>query len=74
MNPEEAIEAHKDLGFPTLSVGIHWGTFMTSNEPYLSPSQRLSHLWSKEEEKEEGNSSNSRFITTSFGQTLFLRN
>lgn len=74
MNPEEAIEAHKDLGFPTLSVGIHWGTFMTSNEPYLSPSQRLSHLWSKEEKAEGNSSSNSRFITTSFGQTLFLRN
>ncbi|KAI7892425.1 beta-lactamase superfamily domain-containing protein [Mucor mucedo] len=60
MTPSESVQAHADLGNPTLSVGIHWGTFMTSSEPYLSPSQQLNE------------ESTSRFITSSFGETLLI--
>ncbi|KAI8369199.1 beta-lactamase superfamily domain-containing protein [Choanephora cucurbitarum] len=63
MNPQEAFQAHQDLGCPQLSVGIHWGTFMKSNEPYLSPSQQLSELTK---------SKHQQFITTAFGETLFM--
>ncbi|KAI8641926.1 beta-lactamase superfamily domain-containing protein [Parasitella parasitica] len=65
MNPKEAIQAHFDLGSPRISIGIHWGTFMKSNEPYLSPTQQLSELYSKIED------GSSRFITTSFGETIY---
>ncbi|CAO0795099.1 unnamed protein product [Mucor circinelloides] len=66
MTPKEAIQAHFDLGSPRISIGIHWGTFMKSNEPYLSPIQQLFDLYGKIEENES-----SRFITTSFGETVF---
>ncbi|KAL7319085.1 hypothetical protein PS15m_002256 [Mucor circinelloides] len=66
MTPKEAIQAHIDLGSPRISIGIHWGTFMKSNEPYLSPIQQLFDLYGKIEENES-----SRFITTSFGETVF---
>ncbi|CEP11692.1 hypothetical protein [Parasitella parasitica] len=65
MNPKEAIQAHFDLGLPRISIGIHWGTFMKSNEPYLSPTQQLHELYSKIED------GSSRFITTSFGETVY---
>ncbi|KAL9550200.1 hypothetical protein MBANPS3_004829 [Mucor bainieri] len=66
MTPKEAIQAHVDLGSPRTSIGIHWGTFMKSNEPYLSPIQQLFDLYGKIEENDS-----SRFITTSFGETIF---
>ncbi|KAI7900696.1 beta-lactamase superfamily domain-containing protein [Cokeromyces recurvatus] len=70
MSPKEAIKAHSDLDFPRISIGIHWGTFMTSNEPYLSPIQQLAKLYNKEtlgNDREE-----SQFITTAFGETKWL--
>lgn len=45
MGPEDAIKAHFDLGCPRLSVGIHWGTFMMSDEHYLAPRQVLDNVW-----------------------------
>jgi N-acyl-phosphatidylethanolamine-hydrolysing phospholipase D len=74
MNPNEAVKAHLDLGSPTLSIGIHWGTFMTSNEPYLSPSQQLSDLFkgTTMESREREAVHESQFITTAFGETLFI--
>lgn len=45
MGPEDAIKAHYDLGCPQLSVGIHWGTFMMSDEHYLAPRQVLERVW-----------------------------
>ncbi|KAI8977889.1 beta-lactamase superfamily domain-containing protein [Pilobolus umbonatus] len=45
MGPEDAIRAHRDLGHPRLSVGIHWGTFMMSDEHYLAPRQVLNEAW-----------------------------
>jgi N-acyl-phosphatidylethanolamine-hydrolysing phospholipase D len=46
MGPEDAIKAHIDLGCPHLSVGIHWGTFMMSDEHYLAPREVLDRVWS----------------------------
>lgn len=60
MTPSQSVQAHTDLGNPTLSVGIHWGTFMTSSEPYLSPLNQLNEL------------DTSRFITSSFGETILI--
>ncbi|KAG2234431.1 beta-lactamase superfamily domain-containing protein [Thamnidium elegans] len=57
MSPQEAAKAHTDLGNPALSVGIHWGTFINSNENF----QHISDI-----------NSTSRFITTCFGETLII--
>lgn len=70
MGPEDAIKAHIDLGFPRMSVGIHWATFMMSDEFYLAPKQILDSIWSDTAASAENSSS--KFITTAFGQTIVL--
>jgi N-acyl-phosphatidylethanolamine-hydrolysing phospholipase D len=36
MNPEEAVQVHLDIK-SNCSLGVHWGTFMMSDEHYLDP-------------------------------------
>ncbi|ORY92111.1 beta-lactamase superfamily domain-domain-containing protein [Syncephalastrum racemosum] len=67
MGPEEAVQVHKDLGNPRLSVGIHWGTFMMSDEHYLEPSRLLKKAW---QEHSPSTDATSRFITTALGETV----
>lgn len=40
MSPEEAVQVHLDVGSKK-SVGIHWGTFILTDEPIDEPPQRL---------------------------------
>lgn len=40
MSPEEAVRAHLDLD-SRLSVGMHWGTFVLTDEPQDEPPRRL---------------------------------
>ncbi|WAR12194.1 NAPEP-like protein [Mya arenaria] len=40
VNPEEAVEVHKDI-LSKVSIGIHWGTFELTNEFFLEPPQEL---------------------------------
>jgi L-ascorbate metabolism protein UlaG (beta-lactamase superfamily) len=40
MNPEEAARAAKDLGAHT-AVGMHWGTFNLTEEPFDEPPIRF---------------------------------
>lgn len=40
MNPAEAVQAHLDLD-ATLSLALHWGTFILTDEPLDQPPQRL---------------------------------
>ncbi|KAI9473720.1 MAG: beta-lactamase superfamily domain-containing protein [Benjaminiella poitrasii] len=72
MGPKEAIKAHNDLGCPRMSIGIHWGTFMKSNEPYLSPIQQLSKLYNKQKKMVVNEQDESQFIITAFGETKWL--
>ena len=56
INPEEAIQIHKDVG-SQLSIGVHWGTFLMSDEPYLEPKLRFEaearkHGWSFNSKRE----------------------
>ncbi|KAG1139417.1 hypothetical protein G6F38_009848 [Rhizopus arrhizus] len=64
MGPQDAIQVHRDLRNPRLSVGIHWGTFMMSDEHYLSPKQILDTSFEQTED--------SQFITTAFGETIVI--
>ncbi|KAI9496901.1 beta-lactamase superfamily domain-containing protein [Zychaea mexicana] len=45
MGPTDAVKVHHDIGCPKLSVGIHWGTFMMSDEHYLEPARQLKEAW-----------------------------
>ncbi|KAI8099772.1 beta-lactamase superfamily domain-containing protein [Halteromyces radiatus] len=48
MDPSEAVKAHHHLGCPTLSIGIHWGTFIPSmDESYLEPQRILQQTLEK---------------------------
>lgn len=40
LTPEEAVQAHQDLGGATL-VGVHWGTFDLAEEPLDEPPARM---------------------------------
>jgi N-acyl-phosphatidylethanolamine-hydrolysing phospholipase D len=40
INPEEAVQIHQDLR-SKLSVAMHWGTFVQTDEPFDEPPQRL---------------------------------
>lgn len=76
MGPLDAVKVHHDLGCPRLSIGIHWGTFMMSDEHYLEPVQILKEAWrtvALERGVEEllvPSTSSSRFITTALGETI----
>ncbi|CAO3681813.1 unnamed protein product [Umbelopsis ramanniana] len=76
MGPDEAVQAHNDLGRPTLSVGIHWGTFMMSDEHYLDPPKKLREAWLESEAQRQPVDANrkSQFITTAFGETVLVEN
>ncbi len=41
VDPKEAVKIHLDLGRPRLSVGIHWGTFILTDEPIDAPPKDL---------------------------------
>ncbi|ORX72607.1 Metallo-hydrolase/oxidoreductase [Linderina pennispora] len=40
VNPDDAVKIHRDLG-AKWSIGVHWGTFMMSDEHYLAPVRDL---------------------------------
>ncbi|KAK7479928.1 hypothetical protein BaRGS_00028836 [Batillaria attramentaria] len=40
VNPKEAVDIHQDIGSKN-SIGIHWGTFVLTYEPYLEPKELL---------------------------------
>ncbi len=66
MNPEEAIQVHLDLR-SRRSLGIHWGTFILTDEPPDEPPVRLTKgLQSR------GISLND-FIVLRHGETIFLK-
>jgi L-ascorbate metabolism protein UlaG (beta-lactamase superfamily) len=46
MNPEQAVQAHLDLGARAL-VAMHWGTFKLTDEPLDEPPRRLRAEWER---------------------------
>jgi L-ascorbate metabolism protein UlaG (beta-lactamase superfamily) len=65
VNPEEAIQIALDLKTPH-SFGMHWGTFILTDEPILEPPVRL------KEALEEQNLESNFFITPKPGEILQL--
>lgn len=47
MNPEEAVQSYLDLGGRGAFVGMHWGTFILTDEPVLEPPERVRAAWSE---------------------------
>ena len=43
VNPEEALNIAKDLD-AKISIGMHWGTFILTDEPVLEPRERLKKI------------------------------
>ncbi|ODQ63837.1 Metallo-hydrolase/oxidoreductase [Nadsonia fulvescens var. elongata DSM 6958] len=62
IDPNEAVQVMKDLGARKM-VGVHWGTFVLSDEHYLDPKITMERL-AKEEKRPDD------ILTPEFGKTL----
>mmetsp|Transcript_25475 Transcript_25475/g.35745 ORF Transcript_25475/g.35745 Transcript_25475/m.35745 type:complete len:368 (+) Transcript_25475:110-1213(+) len=62
VDPEEAVMVHKDIQ-SKFSVGIHWGTFILTDEPEDEPPQKLAEEVVKQNLRPED------FIVTKIGET-----
>lgn len=65
MTPEEAVKVHLDVRAKK-SLGIHWGTFMLTDEPLDEPPRRLETA-KREREIDDGD-----FVVVKHGETLLL--
>ena len=65
VNPEEAVMIHKDIN-TRYSVGIHWGTFILTDEPVNEPPIRLLAALKKEGISKE------KFFVMKHGETKIL--
>ena len=65
VNPEEAVQIHQDLN-ARHSVGIHWGTFVLTDEPLDEPPRRLG------EALVAARVPNERFFLMQHGETRML--
>ena len=60
VNPEEALNIAKDLDAKK-SIGMHWGTFILTDEPVLEPRERLNKI---------SNQNNINFFTVTPGNII----
>ena len=60
VNPEEALNIAKDLNAKK-SIGMHWGTFILTDEPVLEPRERLNKI---------SNQTNINFYTVTPGNII----
>ena len=60
VNPEEALNIAKDLD-AKISIGMHWGTFILTDEPVLEPRERLNKIT---------NQTNNNFYTVTPGNII----
>ncbi len=45
MNPEEPVQVYQDLGGKGAFAGMHWGTFILTDEPVHEPPERTRAAW-----------------------------
>lgn len=67
MDPEEAVQAARDLGAPCF-VPMHWGTFLLTDEPLAEPPERARAAW------RAAGLPDDRFWQLAFGETRTLGN
>ncbi|MFC1829429.1 MBL fold metallo-hydrolase [Thermodesulfobacteriota bacterium] len=65
MSPEEALEVHLDVQ-SKLTVGIHWGTFILTDEPLDDPPARLENAMKNKGTPEEA------FVVLMHGETIVV--
>jgi N-acyl-phosphatidylethanolamine-hydrolysing phospholipase D len=65
ISPEEAVNVHLDVRSKK-SVGMHWGTFMLSDEPLDEPPSKLA------EARKALNVADDAFVTLKHGETIIL--
>jgi len=65
VNPEEAVKIHKDIN-SRYSVGIHWGTFILTDEPLDEPPKLLKVA------AEKSGLKRNEFFVMKHGETKFL--
>jgi N-acyl-phosphatidylethanolamine-hydrolysing phospholipase D len=65
INPEEAVQIHEDLKSKK-SLGIHWGTFILTDEPEDEPPKLL------REEAAKKNLGENDFVVTRIGETRIV--
>lgn len=65
VNPEEAVQIHCDLN-ARLSIGMHWGAFVLTDEPMDEPPKQLAAARKKYQLQDED------FITLEHGQRFIL--
>jgi len=66
LDPFQAVQVHKDLG-ASLSIGMHWGTFVLSKEPVLEPRTKLKEAIDHYKLPPE------QFVTFSHGETRLIK-
>jgi N-acyl-phosphatidylethanolamine-hydrolysing phospholipase D len=62
IDPEEAVQIHKDIKAHT-SIGMHWGTFILTDEPILEPREKMEELVRLKNLRDD------EFITIHHGET-----
>lgn len=62
INPKEAVKIHIDLK-SKVSIGMHWGTFVLTDENIFEPAEKLAKA------KVDFNLEEKEFVTVSHGQT-----
>ncbi|XP_074644090.1 N-acyl-phosphatidylethanolamine-hydrolyzing phospholipase D-like [Tubulanus polymorphus] len=65
VDPEEAVEIHREIN-ARFSVGIHWGTFVLTDEHYLEPPKKL------EEAAKQAKLSDGEFFILDHGESKHL--
>ncbi|MCF7797984.1 MAG: MBL fold metallo-hydrolase [Lentisphaeria bacterium] len=63
VNPEEAVQIHLDIR-SLFSIGMHWGTYILTDEPIQEPAERLKLA------TQASGLSNDSFITAPLGKTF----
>ena len=64
VDPDEAVKIYVDLGCPRLAVGMHWGTFILTDEPIDEPPQLLAAARKKYSVPDDA------FVASKHGETL----
>jgi len=67
ITPEEAVNIHQDISAQR-SIGIHWGTYVLTDEPYNEPVERLRSAITK------NNMDPNEFITLKHGESTITEN